>query len=329
MKVTRREFMKYCTASAAALGLTSALGPLSKALASTSGPPIIWLKGASCTGCTVSLANLVSSSGPVDVADLLINTIDLAFHPTLMGAAGDQAVQTLRNAAAGTFILAVEGGIPTLYNGRTCTLWTENGTDVTALAAVKELAPKAAKVLSIGTCASFNGICGANPNPTGIKSVSAATGVSTINIPGCPTHPDWIVWTIAQLLAGTVPTLDSLGRPTALFGKTVHSQCSRRSKDWATSLSDTGLCMNNLGCKGQQTYADCPTRKWNNGTNWCVGTVTANGNGADSLCLGCTQSGFPDKFAPLFSTMGATQKGHKTIATNTTCTACHTDGKPH
>jgi len=328
MKVTRREFMKYCTASAAALGLTSALGPLSKALASTSGPPIIWLKGASCTGCTVSLANLVSTSAPVDLADLLINTIDLVYHPTLMGASGDLAVQSLRNAEAGTFILAVEGGIPTLYNGRTCTLWTENGTDVTALAAVRELAPKAAKVLSIGTCASFNGVCGANPNPTGIKSVSAATGVSTINIPGCPTHPDWIVWTIAQLLAGTVPTLDSLGRPTALFGKTVHSQCSRRGKAWATSLSQTGLCMNNLGCKGQQTYADCPTRKWNNGTNWCVGTVSANGNGADSLCLGCTQSGFPDKFAPLFSTMGATQQGHKSIATKTTCTECHTNGKP-
>ncbi len=39
MKLTKREFMNYCTASAAALGLTSALGPLARALASTSGPP--------------------------------------------------------------------------------------------------------------------------------------------------------------------------------------------------------------------------------------------------------------------------------------------------
>jgi len=318
MKVTRREFLKYCTASAAALGLTSALGPLAKALAAGSGPPIIWLSAACCTGCTVSLANRISSSAPVDLADLLINTINLAYHPNLMGAAGDLAVQTLRTADNGSFILAVEGGIPTIYNGKTCILWSENGVDVTAMAAVNELAAKATKILSIGTCASFGGIPGGAPNPTTVKGVKALTGsTKIINIPGCPPHPDWIVWTIAQLLAGQNPTLDSSGRPTALYGSTVHSKCPRRSQPWATSLSQTGLCLNNLGCKGQQTYADCPSRKWNNGVNWCVG--------ADILCQGCTQSTFPDKFAPLFSTMGATPlSGHPTVAQpRNTCNVCH------
>jgi len=317
MKVSRREFLKYCTASAAALGLSSALGPLAKALAAGNGPPIIWLSASSCTGCSVSLANRISGSAPVDVADLLINTINLAYHPNLMGASGDLAVQTLRTAAKGSFILAVEGGIPTIYNGKTCILWSENGVDVTAMAAVKELAAKAAKIICVGTCSSYGGIPGGAPNPTAIRSVKALTGKSTINIPGCPPHPDWIVWTIAQLLAGVTPTLDSSGRPTALFGKTVHSQCPRREKTWATSLSQTGLCLNNLGCKGPQTYGDCASRKWNNGVNWCVA--------ADSLCQGCTQSTFPDKFAPLFSTMGATPlREHPSVNTpKTTCTACH------
>ena len=327
MKISRREFLNYCTGSAAALGLAATLGPLEKALASTSGPPIIWIKGSSCTGCTVSLANRVSSSAPVDLADLLIHTIDLVYHPTLMGAAGESAVQTLANAAAGKFILAVEGGIPTIYNGKTCTIYTHNGVDVTALAAVQQLAPLATKVLSIGTCASFGGMAGANPNPTGIKSVSAASGVPTINISGCPPHPDWIVWTIAQLLSGATPSLDSSGRPTMLYGSTVHSQCSRRSKSWATSLASTGLCNGNLGCKGRQTHADCPTRLWNNGTNWCVGSVTSNGNGADSLCQGCTEAGFPDKYSPLFSTNGATALGHK-VVDKPTCMTCHTSGRP-
>ena len=327
MKVTRREFMNYCTGSAAALGLASTLGPLQKALAASSGPPIIWLKGASCTGCTVSLANRISSSAPVDVADLLIHTIDLVYHPTLMGAAGDLAVQTMLNAATGKFILAVEGGIPTIYNGKTCTIYTQNGVDITALAAVQVLAPKAAAVLSIGTCASFGGMAAANPNPTLVKSLSAATGVPTINIPGCPPHPDWIVWTIAQLLSGVTPTLDSSRRPTMLYGNTVHSQCSRRNKSWATSLSSTGLCNGNLGCKGRQTHADCPTRMWNNGVNWCVGTISSNGNGANSLCNGCTENGFPDKFAPLFSTNGATPGGHRAVI-KPTCMSCHTSGRP-
>jgi hydrogenase small subunit len=327
MKVTRRDFLNYCAGSAAALGLTSTLLPLQKALAATSGPPIIWIKGASCTGCTISLANRISSTAPVDLADLLIHTIDLVYHPTLMGGAGDLAVQTLQNYATGSFILAVEGGIPTLYNGKTCTIYSQNGVDVTALAAVQQLAPKAAKVLSIGTCASFGGMGAASPNPTQIKSVSAATGVSTINIPGCPPHPDWIVWTIAQLLSGVTPTLDSSHRPTTLYGRTVHSQCSRVSEPWATSLASTGMCNGNLGCKGRQTHADCPTRQWNNEVNWCVGTVTNNGNGADSLCQGCTESGFPDKFAPLFSTVGATPGGHR-VVDKPSCMTCHTNGRP-
>jgi NiFe hydrogenase small subunit HydA len=302
---------------------------MTKVLAATSGPPIIWLKGASCSGCTISLSNLISSSAPVDLADLLINTIDLVYHPTLMGASGELAAQTLLNAETGNFILAVEGGIPTLYNGTTCTVFSHNGVDVTALSAVQQLASRAAKVICIGTCASFNGVCGANPNPTAIKSVSAATGISTINIPGCPAHPDWIVWTIAQLLAGNTPALDSYHRPTALYGSTVHSKCSRNRKSWATSLNDTGKCMGNLGCKGRETYADCPTRQWNNNTNWCVGTISANGNGADSLCQGCTQSGFPDNFAPLFSTKGATPLGHKTVnPPKVNCTQCHGSGRP-
>lgn len=328
MKVTRREFLNYCSGSAAALGLVETLGPLEKVLASTSGPPVIWIKGSSCTGCTVSLSNLVSSSAPVDLADLLIHTIDLVYHPTLMGAAGSLAVQTLKNAAAGKFILAVEGGIPTLFGGKTCTIYSDGGVDVTALQAVQQLAPKALKVISIGTCASFGGMSGANPNPTGIKSVAAATGISTINVAGCPPHPDWIVWTIAQLLAGANPSLDSSGRPTALYGRTVHSQCSRVSQAWAASLGDTGLCNGNLGCKGRRTHADCPTRLWNNQTNWCVGTISSGGNGADSLCQGCTEPAFPDAFAPLFSTRGALPSGHDLVAIKPSCSSCHTNGRP-
>ncbi|MFZ2444950.1 MAG: hydrogenase small subunit [Syntrophobacteraceae bacterium] len=320
MKVTRRDFMRYCISSAAVLGLeTSVLGRLEKALAAGGGPPIIWLAAANCTGCTVSLANLVSSSHPTDVADLLIGTINLAYHPNLMAAAGDTAVQALRKASAGPFVLAVEGGIPTAFGGHTCMLWTEDGKEITALQAVRDLAPRAAAVLSIGTCASFGGIPGAAPNPTAIKTVKAASGVNTINIPGCPTHPDWIVWTIAQLLAGKTPALDTSRRPSALFSKTVHSQCPRQTRDWARRHGVKDLCLNNLGCKGRITRGDCPSRLWNNKTNWCVG--------ANSICLGCTQTGFPDKFSPFYSSIGATPAGHD--QTSSSCTDCHAEnGEP-
>ena len=299
--VSRRDFMKYCIGSAAVLGLNlTVLGKLEKALAAGGGPPIIWLNGANCTGCTVSLANLFSeSAGTTNVADLLLNTIDLAFHPNLMGAAGDLAVAELRSASTreGGFVLAVDGGIPTAFGGRTCMLWTEDGREVTAMEAIKDLAPKAAAVLSIGTCASFGGVPAGNPNPTGIQSVGQIAGVDTINIPGCPIHPDWVVGTIAQLLAGESPSLDSDGRPKAFFGKEIHDNCPRKEGgDKAKTFGMDGQCLKELGCKGPDTKADCYSRHWNSGTNWCIG--------ANAICIGCTEEGFPDKFSPFYDGAG-------------------------
>lgn len=299
MAITRRAFIQYCLGSASVLGLKmSVVGRLQQALAegTTSLPTVIWLSGANCTGCTVSLANLVDDSGPTDVADLLINYINLAYHPNLMGAAGELAVNTLEQATQGPYVLAVEGGIPTAFEGHTCVLWSKNGEEVTALSAVRSLAPRAIAVLSIGTCASFGGIPAAGPNPTGITSVKNSAGVATINIPGCPTHPDWIVWVVANLLVGNIPTLDAQGRPAELFGTresdTVHERCPRREREETETFGIEGRCLEELGCKGERTSGDCPVRKWNGGSNWCIG--------ANSICLGCTEQGFPDRFSPFY-----------------------------
>ena len=57
--ISRREFMKYCAGTAAALGLSELafLNKISEALAASgSKPPVIWLEGQDCAGCTVSLA---------------------------------------------------------------------------------------------------------------------------------------------------------------------------------------------------------------------------------------------------------------------------------
>jgi hydrogenase small subunit len=296
MIISRRQFMTYCTASAALLGLDmSGLKTMAKALAATNGPTVIWLSGTACTGCTVSLANRIAAVEPVtDVGDLLINHINLAFHSTLMGAAGDQAVSTLKAATAGKFILVVEGGIPTAFGGNTCILYDDAGKPVTALSAIKDFASRSQVNLAVGTCASFGGVAAARPNPTGVKSLKAATGRSVINIPGCPTHPDWVVWTIAQLLAGKLPALDTFGRPAALFrgeNLNVHNRCPREEMEEVKTFGVVG-CLKELGCKGEKVQGDCPTRRWNNQTNWCVG--------ANSICLGCTESGFPDAFSPFY-----------------------------
>lgn len=65
MKITRRQFLQYCTASAAALGLSQMdLLKLEKALAADvcgcedyGVPHVIWMQGQSCGGCTLSITN--------------------------------------------------------------------------------------------------------------------------------------------------------------------------------------------------------------------------------------------------------------------------------
>jgi hydrogenase small subunit len=192
-------------------------------------------------------------------------------------------IEQVRN--AGNYILAVEGGIPTKFNGGACYAWTTQGAEVTFADAVRDLASRAAAVLCIGTCSAFGGIPAAPPNPTGVVSVKALTGRTTINIAGCPPHPDWMVWAIVKILQRKTIALDSAGRPSALYGRRLHEQCPRKELDVAKSFGVPNLCLKYLGCRGPVTDANCPAHQWNNKVNWCVG--------ANGPCLGCTNPDFP------------------------------------
>lgn len=163
-------------------------------------------------------------------------------------------------------------------------------------------------ILAVGTCASYGGIPAGNPNPTialGVEETLSYLGVPgrerppVINIPGCPSHPDWIVGTVAALLAGNMPELDGDGRPIQFFDSEVHYNCPNRGKGAkAKVLGDPG-CLAGLGCNGQQTHGDCPIRKWNAseaggyGVNWCIG--------AGNPCQGCTEPEFPDGMSPFYA----------------------------
>ena len=48
-----------------------------------------------------------------------------------------------------------------------------------------------------------------------------------------------------------------------------------------------------LAVRGQEHRRTARSRKWNSGTNWCIG--------ANAICLGCTESGFPDNFSPFYT----------------------------
>jgi len=301
MPITRRQFLKICAGSGIAIGASGTLlpeivGALEKAAAGN--PPVLWIQGGGCTGCSVSLLNTVHPN----IAEVLLKIISLKYHPTVMASAGEKAFDYLYATAEknkNKFFMAVEGTIPTAVNGKYCVPGELHGKEITMVQMMKDLGSKAAAVLALGQCAAYGGIPAAEPNPTGSKSVMEFfkdNGIKApvINIPGCPPHPDWMVGTIAHVLLFGIPQLDSDGRPQLFYGTLVHDNCPYRSyyeeKKFAKTFGEEG-CRLELGCKGPESFADCWKRGWNNNVNWCI---------HNSLCLGCTQPGYPDKFSPMY-----------------------------
>jgi hydrogenase small subunit len=289
MRLSRREFLQL----ASALGITAVL-PLdliSKALAGKGLPPVIWLQGLSCSGCSISLLNSVNLT---TIDDLLVNKINLEYHSTLVAAAGDVVFSDM---AQQGYILIVEGAIPVKQKGKFCYV----GSDMTMLQAFDRFSSAASQIIAVGTCASYGGVAKAKPNPTGAKSVaetltSLKRSKPLINIPGCPAHPDWLVGTILYLLAGQTVNLDAQKRPLMYFNNTVHSRCPLRGEDDDDGALGRSGCLREVGCRGPQTHANCPDLKWNSparaqkGVNWCVQAQTP--------CHGCTEPGFPDSMTP-------------------------------
>ncbi|MFC2056302.1 hydrogenase small subunit [Chloroflexota bacterium] len=273
--------------------------------------PVIWLQGAGCTGCSVSVLNSVSPNIKNVLIDEVIpgKHVNLRFHPNVMAGAGAGIIDVLektRQQKENSYILVVEGAIPTAQGGIHCVIGEEKGKAVTLVSRLESLGSNALAVVALGTCASFGGIPAASPNPTKCLSVEDALKAArittpVINLTGCPPHPDWFVGTLASILLFGLPKpedLDEYRRPKAFFSALIHENCPRRAYydegKFAKKLSDPG-CLYELGCKGPVTYADCPTRLWNNGVNWCVGS--------GSPCIGCCEPGFPDVVSPIYEKM--------------------------
>jgi len=223
-----------------------------------------------------------------------------------MAGAGEPVIKVLEDTAKekkDSYVLVVEGAIPTAPDGIYCISGERKGKPVKFDERLAELARNALAIIAVGTCASFGGIPAGEPNPTGCQPVSTilkAKGIKKplVNVPGCPPHPDWFVGTVASILLSGLPKagdLDDNLRPLAFYGKLIHENCPRRAYfdegKFAKKLGDEG-CLYEMGCKGPITYADCPLRRWNSGTNWVIG--------AGAPCNGCTQPEFPDLVAPLY-----------------------------
>jgi hydrogenase small subunit len=298
--VSRRDFLKYCGSVAALLGMSEMYAPqIASAIESAAKlQPALWMAHGLCTGCTESMAQI----GKPDVPTIVLDLLSLNYWETVMAAAGEQAEENVKaTVEAGGFVLIVEGSVMTGFDGNAFRVAGKTG-----LAELDEIIPKAAAVIAVGSCAVDGGWVAGNPNPagaTGVSAYCATKGFKTpvVNLPTCPVNPEWVVAVLVQvLIEGALKTpedakkflatLDAQGKPKMIYGSTIHDNCPRRGRfengefvkfGSATQAADeaAGFCLYEMGCKGPQTYTNCPMVRWNRKICWCVES--------GSPCIGC------------------------------------------
>ena len=208
-------------------------------------------------------------------------------------------------------MLVVEGSIPNEeINGEGH--WTglginpSTGQPITINEWLDRLAPKAAAVVAIGTCATYGGIPAMKNNPTGAMGVAdylgwkwtSKAGLPVICIPGCPAQPDNMTETLMYLvfhLAGMapVPELDEALRPNGCSGAPSRGLQPRRLRRggqvrhrvWLRSPLSGQARLQGPGGEVQR-----PVRGWVNGVGGCPNV--------GGICMACTMPGFPDKYMP-------------------------------
>lgn len=296
--VTRREFLKFCTAMTGMLALPPSMAKvMAEAISKARRQSVIWLSFQECTGCTESITR---SHSPT-LETLIFDLISLDYHHTLQAASGAAAEHAREQAMMdndGKYLLIVDGSIPMGNAGYSCIAGISN------YDMLVETAKGAAAIVAVGTCATYGGIPKANPNPTGAVSVAdIIKDKPIINVPGCPPIPVVMTGVLTHFLTfGNIPELDALGRPKAFYGETIHDRCYRRpfydQGKFAETFDDEaarkGWCLFKLGCKGPVTYNACATTKWNEGTSFPI----ESGHG----CIGCSEPNFWDA-GPLYKAL--------------------------
>jgi hydrogenase small subunit len=288
--LTRREFLHFCTGVATALGLGPALGVrIANAAVAAPRPSVIWLSGQACTGCTESL---LRAQHPT-LETLILDQISLEYNEALLSGSGRQAEEwkaQAMKAAWGKYLLVADGSIPLAENGIYCKVAGK-----TFVESVTEAAKGAAAVVAMGSCASWGGIPSSGPNPTKATALNKIiTDKPVVTIPGCPPNAYNFLSTVLHFVTfGKLPELDEKGRPKFAYGRLIHENCERRAHfdagRFALEFGDVthrqGWCLYKLGCKGPETYANCPAIGFSDIGHgaWPVGT--------GHPCVGCTEEG--------------------------------------
>lgn len=107
--VSRRDFLGFCGVMASALALPESAGvQIAEAIETREKPTLVWLEFQDCAGNSESFLR----AGRPTTADIILDTLSVDYHETIMAAAGHRAEENLHRVVAekpGAYIAVVEG----------------------------------------------------------------------------------------------------------------------------------------------------------------------------------------------------------------------------
>ncbi len=294
--ISRRSFIKFCSAMATALALPELYVPqIAAALEKMKRPALVWLEFQDCAGCTESF--LRASHPPV--GDIVLDILSVNYHETIMAPSGKAAERSLMDTVRGEkgkYLVVVEGSIPTKDGGIYCTIGGRTALDI-----VREVCGNAAATITVGACAFYGGWPSARPDPTGAVGVEQAVpGITIVNLPGCPPNAANITATVVHYLTfGELPPTDEQGRPLFAYGELIHDRCERRAhltpgdtwKRGATKPIARGSASTRWDAKGRE-LPQLPGGPLERRDQLAVG----GGHG----CIGCAERNFWDTMSPFY-----------------------------
>ena len=290
--ISRRSFLKFCSLTAASLGLGDAgAQQIAKAMEIKPRTPVVWLHGLECTCCSEAF---IRSAHPL-TKDVVLSMLSLDYDDTLMAAAGYQAEQQLEDT-----ITQVQGQLHPRLRRQPAARRRRHLLHSRRQAVRREARRVAADckaIISWGSCASWGCVQAAKPNPTQATPIhKVITDKPIVKVPGCPPIPEVMTGVVTYILTfDRLPDLDAQGRPKMFYGQRVHDKCYRRphfdAGQFAERFDDEGArmgyCLYKVGCKGPVTYNACSATRWNEGVSFPI----QSGHG----CIGCSEDAFWDK----------------------------------
>lgn len=247
-------------------------------------PDIIWLHAMSCDGCSTSFLN-----SEVSILDILTTFTNIIFHPTLMAATGEEALEIIEKYNGNNLMMVMEGAIP-LTLPHACLMGEKFMNDW-----VERVARKANIAVAAGTCATFAGICDMMDMYTGASSLryflheEKKIDIPVVNLPGCPMKPHHFLYTLFFYIKHkTTPPLDDTNRPLRFFAHTIHERCVHyydyQENIFAEKIGDEG-CLFKLGCQGPVTKSNCVESTYAYDKFNCIKS--------GHPCVGCASENFP------------------------------------